>query len=266
MPSELPLGIFDSGVGGLTVVHAARQLLPNESIIYLGDTARLPYGNKSPETVHRFTRQICNFLLGKNVKAIVIACNTASAHTLPSLQKEIPVPIFGVLRPGVESALGATKSGRIGIIGTMGTIRSMAYQKALLEQREDLHLIAKPTPLLVPLVEENYLEHPAARLIVQDYLKDIQKEEIDTLVLACTHYPLLKPLIQDILGDKIVLVDSSTACARNLREHLKAIDRLNTSSNPSSTEIFLTDLSLHFTNIAKRFLQDDVTSIQVVSL
>ncbi|MFH1067446.1 MAG: glutamate racemase [bacterium] len=263
---QQPLGVFDSGIGGLTVVNAIRELLPHESIIYLGDAARVPYGNKSPETVLRFAREVCHFLLRKNVKAIVIACNTASAHALPQLQKEIPVPVFGVIRPGVEAILKATRSNRVGIIATAGTIKSMAYQNALAAAREGLYLIAQATPLLVPLIEEDWLDHPAARLIVEDYLKEIRQANVDTLALACTHYPLLKPLLRDALGEGVSLVDSSTACAHNLHEHLKALDQLNDSNASARTDIFLTDLPLHYAGMAQRFLKSEVTSLQVVAL
>lgn len=265
MPSDLPLGIFDSGVGGLTVVNAIRELLPKESIVYLGDTARVPYGNKSPETIFRFSQEICQFLLTKNVKAIVVACNTASAHALPTLQKKIPVPVFGVIRPGVESALKATQ-GNVGIIGTIGTIKSMAYQNALKDAREGLHITAQAAPLLVPLIEENCLDHPATRLILEEYLENILKENVDTLVMACTHYPLLKPLFAELLGENVTLVDSAEACARNLREHLKVLEQFNESDSQPTTDIFLTDLPLHFTTLAQRFLSSPATSIQLVNL
>ncbi|MFZ5806202.1 MAG: glutamate racemase [Verrucomicrobiota bacterium] len=266
MASSLPLGIFDSGVGGLTVVNAIREALPRESIIYFGDTARVPYGNKSPDTVARFAEEISRFLLTKNVKAIVIACNTASAHALPFLQKKIPVPVFGVIRPGVEAALKATREGKIGIIGTAGTIKSMAYQNMLKEAREGVKLVTQAAPLLVPLIEENWIMHSAAKLIVEEYVKEFQKEQIDTLVLACTHYPLLKPLFAEILGESVALVDSSTACASNLREHLKALDQFNESSSEAAIDIFLTDLPLHFTGMLKHFLKGEANSIQVVHL
>lgn len=263
---QQPLGVFDSGIGGLTVVNAIRELLPQESIVYLGDAARLPYGNKSPETVLRCAREVCDFLLHKNVKAIVVACNTASAHALPQLQKEIPVPVFGVIRPGVEAALRATRSNRIGIIGTVGTIKSMAYQNALMAARKELFLIAQATPLFVPLVEENWLDHAATRLIIEDYLKDIKQANVDTLALACTHYPLLKPLLRDVLGEGVTLVDSSTACAHNLKEHLQVLDQFNDSTAAATTDIFLTDLPLHYAGMAQRFLKSEVTSLQVVTL
>jgi glutamate racemase len=265
-PKQSPLGVFDSGVGGLTVVHAIQNLLPQESIIYLGDTARVPYGNKSPETVGRFAREVCRFLHGKGVKAIVIACNTASAHALPEIQKEFDVPIFGVIRPGVEAALQSTRNGRIGIIGTVGTIQSRAYQEALLHLRPGLHITAKATPLLVPLIEENWIDHEATRLVLADYLAEFQQAEIDTLVLACTHYPLLTGVLDRVLGGKVRLVDSATACARNLRDHLEALDQFTDAEAPGRTEIYLTDRPLHFATLSRRFLRNPTDEMQVVDL
>jgi glutamate racemase len=265
MNASAPLGIFDSGIGGLTVVRTVRRRLPNESIIYLGDTARLPYGNKSPETIRKFSQQICDVLLQRKVKAIVVACNTASAHALIELQKKITVPIFGVIRPGVEAALRATKNGRVGIIGTSGTIRSGAYQELLIHLKPKLHLIAAPTPLLVSLVEENWLNHKATRLILEEYLVPFKKEKVDTLVLACTHYPLLKRIIQEIMGKNVQLVDSAAVCANYLQEHLETLDQLNPSRKKGKMEIILSDKSPHFQTVAERFLREKISSMKTMA-
>src|ERR1700733_13886320 len=219
--SEQPIGAFDSGVGGLTVVQAMRQLLPAEDILYLGDTARVPYGNKSPETIIRFSREIMAYLRGHDVKAVVVACNTASAHALSILQKEADIPVIGVIAPGVEAALEATRNGRIGVIGTAGTIGSDAYQKLLRELRPEVVITAVAAPLLVSLVEEDWLAHPATQLILEEYLAPMKAARVDTVVLACTHYPLLKSLAQKVLGPEVVLVDSAQNAAAALARKLE---------------------------------------------
>ncbi len=264
--ATLPLGVFDSGVGGLTVARAIREALPQESILYLGDTARVPYGNKSPETVLRYAREDCAFLLSRGVKAIVVACNTASAHALPALQQEVPVPIFGVVEPGVAAALAATRSGRIGIIGTQGTIGSGAYQERLLRSRPDLILHACATPLLVPLVEEDWVGHVAARLVLEEYLAPIRAEGVDTLVLGCTHYPLLREAIRGVMGAGVALVDSAESCAATLHKHLEETGALAVGGASGTIEICLTDRPSNFANIAQRFLATDLPPVQVVTL
>jgi glutamate racemase len=264
--ATLPLGVFDSGVGGLTVVQAIQELLPSESIVYLGDTARVPYGNKSPETIVRFAREDCAFLLKQQVKAIVVACNTASAHALAALQEEIKVPIFGVIEPGVEAALQQTKTGRIGIIGTTGTINSQAYQNRLKARRSDLFIIARPTPLLVPMVEEDWLDRPATRMVLEEYLEPLVSEGIDTLVLACTHYPLLKKTIAAMLGPSVALVDSASTCAHQLKWHLYRHETMHRESGAGETSIYLTDLPASFSGMASRFLGHPAEKIEVVSL
>jgi glutamate racemase len=263
---DKPFGIFDSGVGGLTVVRAFHDLLPKESIIYLGDTARVPYGNKSKDTVIRFSREISQFLLSKEVKAIVVACNTASAHALSSLKQEFSIPVFGVIEPGVQAALSATRQGRIGIIGTTGTIKSAAYQNALLTARPDLHLVAEATPLLVPLIEEDWLKQSATRLVLEEYLKPFREAQIDTLVLACTHYPLLKPLLQELLGTGVRLVDSAESCARYVQKSLVGDDWFSHGGVEASDHIYLTDQPTHFTTMAGRFLEREMDSVEVVQV
>lgn len=266
MNAEAPLGIFDSGVGGLTVVQAIRQLMPHESIVYLGDTARVPYGEKSPATIRTFSREICRFLQAKGVKAIVVACNTASAHALQTLQKEFPLPVFGVIDPGVQTALQTTRCNKIGIIGTRGTIRSQAYQTALNTARPGVELLVQATPLLVPLVEENYLQHAATRLVLEDYLKPLLAGGIDTLVLACTHYPLLKPLLQEIAGAKVQLVDSASVTAQHLHEYLSPHHLLNPGKERGTIDVYLTDMPIQFPTLAERFLHEKPSTIEVITL
>lgn len=248
-----PLGVFDSGVGGLTVVREIRRQLPNESIIYLGDTARVPYGNKSAETVVRFAREDTRFLNERGVKAVIIACNTASAHALHPLQQEFALPVFGVIEPGIKAALRETSTGRIGIIGTTGTIASGAYQHAIRQARPDAFILAAPTPLLVPLVEEAWLDHPATRLILEDYLRPFLQARIDTLVLACTHYPLLREAIATVTGPSVRLVDSASSCAAELQHALRN-GHLQPAPGPGRVELFLTDLPRGFSALADRFL------------
>lgn len=264
--SEAPLGVFDSGVGGLTVVQAITELLPAEEVVYLGDTARVPYGNKSPETVKRFARQDAAFLLGRDVKAVVVACNTATAFALPTLQSEIRVPVIGVLDPGVQAALERTRSGRIGLIGTAGTIGSEAYQKALRALRPDVYLVAKATPLLVPLVEENWLDHAITRQVLEEYVRPMLRERIDTLVLACTHYPLLKPLLAEIAGPAVALVDSATTCASHLKRCLDQLGLAAQRTGSGGIEIFLTDRPAQFELMARRFLKAPIHRIDTVAL
>jgi glutamate racemase len=265
--SEQPIGAFDSGVGGLTVVQAMRELLPGEDILYLGDTARVPYGNKSPDTIIRYSREIMAYLRGKGVKAVVVACNTASAHALTILQKEANVPVIGVIAPGVEAALAATRNGRVGVIGTHGTIQSDAYQSLLRRSRPDVVITAVAAPLLVSLVEEDWLSHPATQLILEEYFAPMKAARVDTVVLACTHYPLLKPLAQRVLGPDVVLVDSAqnaaAALARKLRE-----EGLNcpVRSEAGQTTICSTDVPAQFSRLAERFLGEKIPAIQQVSV
>lgn len=264
--AQAPLGVFDSGIGGLTVVQAIAELLPDERVVYLGDTARVPYGNKSPETVTRFAQQDAAFLLQRGVKAVVVACNTATAYALPALDAGVGVPVIGVLEPGVEAALGQTRNGRIGLIGTAGTIRSGAYQRAIAARRPGAHIVAKATPLLVPLVEEGWLEHPVTRQVLEEYVGPMLLEDIDTLVLACTHYPLLKPLLRDVARGRVELVDSATTCAAHLGRRLRGLGLAAPEGGDGGIDIFLTDLPAHFEAVARRFLTAPIHGIEVVAL
>lgn len=261
-----PLGFFDSGVGGLTVARAVQELLPAEDILYLGDTARLPYGSKSPETIRQFAIEDTRFLISRGVKAVVVACNTATAHALPLLRETFKVPIIGVIDAGVDAALALPNTQRIGIIATRGTIRSHAYQHALASRRTDLMIHAKATPLLVPLVEENWIDHPATGVILKTYLEPLVEKGIDTLMLACTHYPLLIPTLRSLLPDEVRLVDSATTCAEHLRRELAGLDLLAEPGREGSLEIHLTDLSEEFEALARRFLTKPPGRIQRASL
>ncbi len=253
--SELPIGIFDSGLGGLTVVRQIHRVLPHEDLVYLGDTARVPYGTKSPGTVIRFACEDAQFLLRQNVKAVVVACNTASAWAVPTLEKKFNVPIFGVILPGVSAALDRTRSGRIGVIGTSATIRSSAYSKGLLARCDTAQVFTRACPLLVPLVEEGWLNHPVTLSVLREYLRPLLRRRIDTLVLGCTHYPLLKTAIRRVTGSKIALVDSAESCARDLRERLDHLRLLHTKRRRAGIiQPFVTDETDRFEEFARRFL------------
>jgi len=253
--AELPIGVFDSGVGGLTVVRQIHKLLPHEELIYLGDTARVPYGTKSPTTVVRFATEITRFLEQQQVKAVVVACNTVSAWALPSLEKNFDMPILGVIQPGVEAAVEKTRGGRIGIIGTAATIRSQAYERAILFRNKEAQVFTRSCPLLVPLVEEGWIRHSVTRVVLEEYLAPLLRKHIDTLVLGCTHYPLLKYSLREIAGPDIVLVDSAVSCARSLKARLKSLDLL--SENRRRTGLiqpFVTDETDRFNALAPKFL------------
>ena len=264
--TDSPLGVFDSGVGGLTVVRALRELLPNESIVYLGDTARVPYGSKSPDTIRRFSVEDTQFLVGHGVKAVVVACNTATAHALPQLQATFRVPVIGVLEPGVEATLADAACERVGIIGTAGTIRSSAYQYALAMRKPDLEIHAVATPLLVPFAEEGWTDHPALELVLRDYLQPLLDRGIDTLVLGCTHYPLLMPVLSRILGGAVRLVDSASTCAAHVRELLAREHLLRTRAEGPTLEIYLTDVSPNAEALTQRFLGTTFGKVKKASL
>lgn len=236
-------------------MRAVQDLLPTESIVYLGDTARLPYGSKSPETIRQFADEDTRFLISKGVKAVVVACNTATAHALPRLRELYRVPIIGVIEAGVDAALADPNAERIGIIATRGTIRSHAYQHALAQRRTGLIIHGQPAPLLVPLVEEDWMDHPATRMVLRSYLDPLVEKGIDTLMLACTHYPLLIPALREVLPAEVRLVDSATTCAEHLRKELVALDLLSSETTEGTLEVHLTDLSEEFETLARRFLK-----------
>jgi glutamate racemase len=251
--NDLRIGIFDSGVGGLTVVRAVNRLLPDESVVYFGDTARVPYGSKSPETVIRFAMEDAEFLLGKGIKLLVVACNTASSVSLPALREFADVPVIGVIEPGAKTAASITRSGTVGVIGTLGTISSGAYQKALKAYSSVSRVIAQPTPLLVPLVEEGWLEHRITELVLREYTAPVVNEGIDTLVLGCTHYPLLKDALSGILGDGIRLVDSAESTAEEVASILDG-GEMRAEPGNGENSFYVSDIPLKFQEIAQRFL------------
>jgi glutamate racemase len=266
MPDSRPIGVFDSGLGGLTVAKAIKEKLPNENIVYLGDTARVPYGNKSTLLVTGYATQITNFLLGENAKLIVVACNTASALALPALQSEFLVPILGVIIPGSQAAVHATRNKHVGVIGTTATINSNAYTQALREIESSIQITTQACPLFVPLVEEGWLNGPVPSEITASYLKNINMKNVDTLILGCTHYPLLKPIIQDIVNDNTVLIDSAETVAEEVAIILIEKKMSADSSNKGLLKCFVTDSPIQFENIAKRFLGYSLNNVQTVPI
>lgn len=261
-----PIGVFDSGIGGLTVVSALRRCLPNESIYYLGDTARVPYGGKSPATVQRYSLEIAALLLGENAKTVVVACNTASSLALPQLAAKLPIRVTGVIQPGAEAAIAATRNGHIGVIGTRATIQSGAYERALRTLNPNLRVTARACPLLVPLIEEGRLQGAITDAVLLEYLQPLVEGGVDTLVLGCTHYPLLRPAIGRLLGDSIALVDAAENCARAVgelltRENLNAPD-----GNRGRLQVALTDPADSFLEIARAALQLDLGETQLRTL
>lgn len=262
---QAPIGVFDSGIGGLTVVHALQAQLPHESLIYVGDTARVPYGPKSPETVQRYARQIATWLLSQGVKAIVVACNTATAHALTLLQDEMPVPVIGVIQPGAIAAVAAHTERAIGVIGTAGTIGSRAYETAIHDLAPSVAVIARACPLFAPLVEEGLLNHPATRIIANEYLQAFSDTTVDTLVLGCTHYPLLAPVIQETVGPRITLIDSAQETAREVAHVLTAKDLAAVPFPHASMRFVATDAPERFLALAQRFLGDTVANVEHVT-
>src|SRR6266702_8586481 len=263
--NNAPLGVFDSGIGGLTVARALFERLPHESVIYFGDTARVPYGPKSPDTVRRYSAEILAFLLKRGVKAVVVACNTSTAHALSYLQERSSVPVVGVLEPGVRAAVAATQTGTIGVIGTAGTIASGAYERAIKALRSDARVHSQPCPLFVPLVEEGWVEHPAAELIAREYLEPLKRAGVDVLVLGCTHYPLLKPLLARVMGPRVTLVDSAEETAKAVAAELEARGLL--AAGGSHDHLFVvSDDEPHFRKVGARFLGGKIKQGEVVPL
>ncbi len=261
-----PIGVFDSGIGGLTVVSELRKLLPNESIYYLGDTARVPYGGKSPSTVQRYSLEVASLLLEQNAKTIVVACNTASAVALPTLQGKLPVTVTGVIAPGARAATAATRNGHIGVIGTRATIKSGAYERALRELKGDIRASARACPLLVPLIEEGWLESSITDEVLMQYLRPLLDEGIDTLVLGCTHYPLLRPAIGRLLGKTVMLVDSAENCAAAVKQLLAREEIAAPPGQAGTLRVALTDPPDNFLRIAREALKLKIGEVQLHSM
>ena len=249
-----PIGVFDSGVGGLTVVNALRRLLPSEDIFYLGDNARIPYGNKGAATVERYSFELTGLLLAEGAKAIVVACNTATALAVPRLQGALKVPVLGVIAPGAAAAVAATRNGRVGVIGTHATISSGAYERALRKLSPDLEIHAAPCPLFVPLIEEGLLDDSLTDQHIARYLRPLLDAGIDTLILGCTHYPLLKEAIARQAGSDVCLVDSADNCALAVRDLLRSADLAAPEARHGTLQVALTDASDRFLPVVERAL------------
>ena len=268
---EAPLGVFDSGLGGLTVVRALREALPNERIVYLGDTARVPYGTKGAATVIRYALSCARHLVARDVKAIVVACNTVSAVAPDRLRVELDVPILGVVEPGARAAVAATRTGRIGVLATAGTIGSGAYARAVAQLSTRAEVVGQPAPLLVPLAEEGWVDGDVPRLVVARYMAPLARAAVDVVVLGCTHYPLLRGVIEDEvharIGPHVAVVDSAHATAVEVRAFLEArgLSRQGSGAR-AAVQLLVTDVPRTFREIASRFLGDEVDEVEQVDL
>lgn len=265
--NSAPVGVFDSGIGGLTVVREIERQLPHERIIYFGDTARVPYGPKSPETVQRYSREISDWLVGEGVKAIVVACNTATAHALPMLRDYLAMPVVGVVEPGARAAMRLTRSKVVGVIGTAGTIASGAYERAIHAIEPNARVVARACPLFVPLVEEGWTDREATRLIAREYLEPLAEAQVDTIVLGCTHYPLLAPMLSELTQPGVRLIDSAAETAaearRTLIEHNLVAPRLK---GTLAHRFVASDDPDHFLRVGQRFLGSAIDRVEKVTL
>ena len=260
------IGIFDSGIGGLTVVKEIVAKLPQENIIYLGDTARVPYGIRSPETVTRYSFEITRFLLAQEIKMLVVACNTASAISLDAVKKEFPLPVIGVLEPGARAAVAATKTRKVGIIGTEATIGSGAYERAIKRLASDVNVHSLACPLFVSLAEEGWTDNDVAQLVAEKYLAPLRGSGIDTLVLGCTHYPLLKMVIHKAVGSTIKLIDSATETAKEVANVLEKLRWRGSGNGEGLRKFYVTDAPSRFEKIGRSFLGDSLQHAEQVNV
>ena len=265
-PQNKAIGIFDSGIGGLTVAAEIFRRLPNENVVYFGDTGRYPYGPRSPRIIKKFSSQNVNFLLKQNVKFIVVACNTASAMALGYIKKICNIPIIGVIQPGAAAAARKTTTKRIGVIGTQGTIESSSYQKALKSVNTTFKIYAKACPLFVALAEEGYVSKPASRMIAADYLREMKRKKIDTLVLGCTHYPLLKRTIKQVMGAGVELIDSAEETTSALVASLSKLGLLNEGRRTGKKKFYVSDSPEKFRKIGERFLRRRIGKVELVDI
>ncbi|HNZ82640.1 MAG TPA: glutamate racemase [Sedimentibacter sp.] len=261
-----PIGIFDSGVGGLTVMREVMEQLPYEDIIYLGDTARIPYGSKSEQTIKKFAHQCSEFLKNKDVKTIVVACNTASSVALDQLIRDFDIPVIGVIEPGARSAAEATETGRIGVIGTTATINSYAYQGKIMEYLNNAEVIGIPCPLFVPIVEEGWEYSQVAMLTAEKYLTELIEHDIDALVLGCTHYPILRHIIKKVLGPKVKLVNPAFETAKDLKKLLAEKDLFNENHSKPKYEYYATDAPERLRRIGGNFLKKEIDALYQVAI
>ena len=263
-----PIGVFDSGVGGLTVAREIMRNLPKEDIVYFGDTARVPYGSKSKDNIIRYSRQIINFLKTKGVKVIVIACNTASALALDAVKDEFDIPIIGVVEPGARAALSVTQSKKIGVIGTEATVRSSMYEQIIQRANPEVEVVAKACPLFVPLVEEGFKKHHVTDEIIDFYLADMKESDIDALILGCTHYPLLRSKIREYVGEKITLVNPAYETAMDLKQILREYDMENPDieGDHGSYSFYVSDAADKFKQFANSILPYDIETTKQINI
>ena len=260
-----PIGVFDSGVGGLTVAREIMRQLPNENIVYFGDTARLPYGSKSRESIIRFSEQIIRFLQTKDVKAIVIACNTATAQALDVVQAEFETPIIGVIAPGARAAIRETKNKKIGVVGTEGTIKSDMYTKVIRGMDPEAEVIGKACPLIVPLVEEGFTRHHITEEVIDIYLRDMRESDVDTMILGCTHYPLLRTAIREYMGERVQIVNPAYEAAMDLKKILEE-NELGNAEQFNKYEFYVSDAAEKFRQFANSVLPYDVRTIRQINI
>lgn len=264
-----PIGVFDSGVGGLTVAREIMRQIPNERIVYFGDTARVPYGSKSQDTIIRYSRQIIRFLKTKGVKAIVVACNTASAYALETIRPELDIPIIGVVKPGAKVAAQTTKNGKIGVIGTEGTVKSGIYTEMIHKENSRAEVMGKACPLFVPLVEEGWMKDPVTETVARRYLKPFQESDIDTLILGCTHYPLLRSMVGQIMGEAVHLVNPAYETAvelKQLLEEQKIANDGNHGEGEEKYQFYVSDAAEKFMQFANSILPYDIESTQLIPI
>ncbi|MEA3306137.1 MAG: glutamate racemase [Candidatus Omnitrophota bacterium] len=260
------IGVFDSGIGGLTVLREIKGILPREDIIYFGDTARVPYGTKSKATVTKFAIQVADFLVDLKVKVIVVACNTASSFGLHALKRRYNIPVIGVIKAGARRAVSATKNMRIGVIGTKATVSSGVYEKAIKRLNSGVNIISVSCPLFVPLVEENWLKGDVTRKAAERYLNPFKKKNIDTLILGCTHYPLLRPIIRETLGNDVRLIDSAKATAEEVKKVLHDKEIYKKKTNKAEYSFYVSDEPKPFKNIGGKFLGSSINSVKKVEI
>jgi glutamate racemase len=252
--SSKPIGVFDSGIGGLTVIRALHQRLPHENLVYFGDTARVPYGPKSPQVVREYAAQDVDFLVSKDVKMVVVACNTVSSVALDIVQRHAKVPVVGVIVPGAQAAVRSTTNKRIGVIGTNATINSKAYPNAIREADAAVEVFSQVCPLFVPLAEEGWIDHQVTDLVAKEYLFPLKLERIDTLILGCTHYPLLRRAIEKVVEPSVVLIDSGEATAEKVEELLDKEGLRNRSDLDANLQFYVSDIPARFAEVGERFL------------
>ncbi len=266
---DAAIGVFDSGVGGLTVAREIMRQIPNERLVYFGDTARVPYGNKSKETVTKFSRQIVRFLQTQNVKAIVIACNTASAYALDAIEQELDIPVIGVVKPGAKVAAETTRNKKVGVIATAGTIGSKIYSEYIQGINPQIQVIGKACPLFVPLVEEGLLEDPVTVEIANRYLSELKDCNIDTLILGCTHYPLIRSTVGRVMGEHVSLVNPAYETARELKELLESEDLLNPNTpmlGSNQYQFFVSDAADKFKTFANSIIKYGILSAKTINI